>query len=137
MRVFMSPSWVSFAGDDSGCLDEHKCGKWMYFFSDKEFVGNLCKDAIRTSVVSNCKHTNAESGVACFYLNYDDVEAHKKILLYFLEHNLIRRTKTGKLYNISFKLDNQTRAGKYGDKFKSDITLSKFVDLYTGKWLLQ
>ncbi|MFD2334387.1 hypothetical protein ACFSR7_34525 [Cohnella sp. GCM10020058] len=137
MRVFMSPSWISFSGDASASLDEEKCGKWMYFFSDKKFVGNLCEDAIRTNVVSDCKHSNAESGVACFYLNFDDVEAHKKILLYFLEHKLIQRTKTGKLYNISFKLDNQTRAGEYGSEFKSDITLSKFVDLKTGEWLLQ
>lgn len=137
MRVQMSSSWISFLGADFEYLDDTKCGKWMYFFSDNEFVGNLCEDVIRTDVVSACKHSNAESGVACFYLNYDDVEGHKKILLYFLEHNLIQRTKTGKLYNISFKLNNQTRAGEYGAEFKSDITLSKFVDLNTGKWLLQ
>ena len=30
-----------------------------------------------------------------------------------LENGLIRKTKTGKLYNISFKYDSETYAGKY------------------------
>ena len=49
---------------------------------------------------------------------------------------MIRKTKTGKLYNISFKLDNQTRAMEYGDKFKGKITLSDFINLETGEWII-
>ena len=54
---------------------------------------------------------------------------------FFLENKLIRRTKTGRLYNISFKFDEQTRAGEYGSDFKAEIKLEKFVDLDTGEWL--
>lgn len=33
-----------------------------------------------------------------------------------LENGLIRKTKTGKLYNISFKFDTETYAGKYKER---------------------
>lgn len=58
------------------------------------------------------------------------------MISYFIENNLIRRTKTGKLYNISSKYDNQTRAGEYGDDFKGEIKLEKFINLNTGEWLV-
>ena len=49
---------------------------------------------------------------------------------------MIQRTKKGKLYNISFKLDNQTRAGEYGKAFKSSIKLSNFINLDTEECIL-
>ena len=52
----------------------------------------------------------------------------------FLDNNLIKRTKTGRLYNISFKYDDQTRAGEYGNEFKASIKLDDFLDLYTAEW---
>ena len=39
-----------------------------------------------------------------------------------------------KLYDISFKLDNQTMAGKYGSDFTASLKLSQLLDLNTGKW---
>lgn len=47
---------------------------------------------------------------------------------------MIQKTKTGKLYTISFKHDDQTRAGEYGEMFQSEIKLEQFLDLYTGEW---
>jgi len=135
MEIVRNFGWVYYIGDDIQ-LDRNKCGKWMYFFGDKEFVAKICEDAVIMNVVNKSKHSDAETGVACFYLNFDDIDTHKKIIMYFVENNLIRRTKSGRLYNISFKLDSQTLAGEYGDEFKSDIKLSKFVDLDTGEWLL-
>lgn len=42
-----------------------------------------------------------------------------------LENGLIRKTKTGKLYNISFKFDTETYSGKYkGSGFSGKIKLS-------------
>lgn len=76
------------------------------------------------------QHSSFESviengrGVACFYLNLDDVEAHRRVVAFMLEHGLVRKTKSGKLYNIGFKLDDQARAGEYGAGFKARITLS-------------
>lgn len=54
--------------------------------------------------------------------------------MYFLVNNLIQKTKKGRLYNISFKLDKQTQAGEYGNEFHSEIRLSNFIDLETGEW---
>lgn len=51
-----------------------------------------------------------------------------------ISHRLIPRTKTGKLYNISFKLDDQTRANEYGENFKAQLTLDMLVELITGEW---
>ena len=53
-----------------------------------------------------------------------------------MDNNLIRKTKAGKLYNISFKYDNQTRAGEYGTAFTGEIKLEHFVDLQTGKFIV-
>ena len=39
-----------------------------------------------------------------------------------------------RLYNISLQLDDQTRAGEYGEMFQSEIKLEQFLDLYTGEW---
>ena len=67
-------------------------------------------------------------------LECDDMESHKKVIQFFLDNDMIQKTKTGKLYNISFKLDDQTRAGEYGDMIQSEINLEQFLDLYTGEW---
>ena len=61
---------------------------------------------------------------------------HKRIIKYFLDHEMIRRTKTGKLYNISFKLDNQTDAGAYGNDFKAELKLDNLINLNTGEWII-
>ena len=106
----------------------------MYFFNDKTFAASICQKAVKGGVVQEAKHSNAERGVACFYIEYDDVQAHKRVLQFMLENNLIQKTKAGKLFNISFKLDDQTRAGEYGADFKAEIKLADFIDLYTGEW---
>ena len=54
-----------------------------------------------------------------------------------LDNGLIRKTKSGKLYYISFKYDSQTYAGKYkgGGVFAGEIKLADFVDLESGKFV--
>ena len=122
-------------------LEEHKCGKWMYFFSDIAFAENICRKAVLERAVAECKHNApgafAEShrGVICFYLNADDLSSHRRVLAFMLGNKLIRKTKAGKLYNIGFKLDDQTRAGEYGSGFSAEIKLKDFVDLETGVFL--
>lgn len=127
--------WVFYIKDGKVELNANKCGKWMYFFNDKVFVADVCKKAIEEDVVQVDKHSNKKEGVACFYIEYDDINAHKKLLQFMVNNGLIMRTKSGKLYNISFKLDNQTRAKKYGNNFKPKLKLSDFIDLYTGEWI--
>lgn len=136
MEIINLGVWVFYVSEAAKNLDEHKCGKWMYFFDDEEFVAKICKEAVEKGIVVESKHSDAATGVSCFYLECDDLEGHKKVIQYFLDNNLIKKTKAGKLYNISFKLDAQTRAGEYGDDFQSEIKLEKFIDLYTGKWII-
>ena len=133
--------WVFYLEKD-GDFDKEKCGKWMFFFNKDEVekVDEICKKAVEQGVVKECKYSDVinfpkKDGVSCFYLNCDDEEGHKKVITYFLNNNLIPRTKSGKLYNISFKKDTQTRAKEYGDKFSSDIKLEQFIDLNTGEWI--
>lgn len=135
MEIIERFGWVYYVGENYK-FDPNKSGKWMYFFKDKNFTAKVCEDAVKRNIIGESKHTDEETGVACFYLNCDDIETHKKTILYFIENNLIPRTKSGRLYNISFKLNNQTSSGEYGDKFHSEIKLSKFIDLDTEKWLL-
>lgn len=108
------------------------------FFDNKTFVANICAKAVESSVVAESKHTDAKKGVSCFCLNGDDSDGHKKairfFLDFFLDNNLIKRTKSGKLYNISFKFYNQTIAGEYGKDFIAEIRLDQFLDLTTVEW---
>ena len=108
----------------------------MYFFGDRKFIEKVCKEAVEKDIVCEAKHSNAENGVACFYLNIKDIENHKKVIKYFIENNMIKKTKSGRYYNISFKLDKQTRAGQYGDDFVAEIKLDKFINLDTGEWII-
>lgn len=81
--------------------------------------------------------TNKEStGVICFYLNCDDIENHKRVIKFMMDNDLIRKTKTGKFYNNSFKFNNQTRAGEYGNDFEGKLKLDQFIDLTTGKFIV-
>ena len=107
MRIHTNLFWVFYLQDEEVRLDSDKCGKWMYFFNDKTFAASICQKAVKGGVVQEA---------------------------FMLENNLIQKTKAGKLFNISFKLDDQTRAGEYGADFKSEIKLADFIDLYTGEW---
>jgi len=138
MEVLEVGGWKFFVGDDRGFVEE-KVGKWMYFFKDQEgqmFAEDRCREAVEKGIVCEAKCSDSDEGVACFYLNIDDIGRHKRIIQYFLDHDMIRRKKAGKLYNISFKLDDQTRAGAYGDDFKAELKLESLMDLKTGEWLI-
>ena len=135
METIENQSWIYYLDDTKTRFDPHKCGKWMYFFDDVIFAKKICSQAVRNGIVRETKHSNSTSGVCCFYLHYDDKDAHKRVITYFLQNGLIQKTKSGKLYNISFKLDDQTRAGQYGAAFASNIKLSCFVDLETGRFI--
>lgn len=132
--------WCWYFSDKANRLKKHKCGKWMYFFSNQEFAMRMCEKAVTENVCLECKCTDMEAtgekmGVTCFYLNCDDIDNHRRVIQFMIDNNLIRKTKTGKLYNISFKFDDETRAQKYGADFEGTIKLAQFVDLTTGKWI--
>lgn len=134
MKVIRQFGWVYYLSDYGAQLDEHKCGKWMYYFGDVGFAAKVCQEAVENDIVAEAKHSDSPEGVCCFYLNGDDLPAHKRIIQFFLEKSLIQRTKTGRLYNISFKYDDQTRAGQYGKLYYPEIKLDQFIDLTTAEW---
>lgn len=127
--------WIFYLSGKENSLDKHKCGKLMYFFNNEEFAAHICEEAVAKGICVESKHKDAGEGVCCFYLNCDDIEGHKRVISYLIENDLIRKTKSGKLYNISFKLDDQTRAGEYGAEFHSGTKLDQFVNLGTGEFL--
>lgn len=107
----------------------------MYFFYNRDFVDRVCSEAVERKIVNSAKYSNDIKGVACFYINGDDLVAHKRVLNYFFEKHLIPKGKYSKFRDISFKFDSQTLLGKYGKDFHARIRLSDFVDLETGRWL--
>lgn len=130
--------WYWYLSGEEDKLDKHKCGKWMYFFSDQEFAQKICEAAIETGACCACKCTNMEeqmrnTGVICFYINGDDTKNHYRVIDFMLRNDLIRKTKTGKYYNNSFKFDDQTGAGEYGADFEGKIKLDEFINLETGE----
>lgn len=138
MKIKESLAWVHYM-ENHYPFDPRKTGKWMYFFDgldDAKRTAQLCQTAVEEGLVGQAKHSNHIKGVSCFYLNIDDTDAHKKILSFFLENDMVQKTKDDTLYNIGFKLDDQTRAGEYGDDFRPKLTLDHFVNLHTGEWLV-
>lgn len=124
--------------EDTSYLRKYLIGKWMYFFNDKEFVSTICKKAVSEEIVVESKHSDLDEGVACFYININDFDAHKRVLNFFLNNRLIRHTKKETLYNISFKLDSETHSGQYKHlhNFDPSLKLESFIDLQTKQWIL-
>ena len=95
-------SWSYYIDvDRARSLEDHKSGKWMHFFNDISFAAAICRKAVLEGTVAECKHTSASAtndgcGVICFYLNADDLEAHRRTLTFMLKNDLIRRTKAGR-----------------------------------------
>ncbi len=140
MEIYEDETWRFFYMDKGIDLEPDKVGKWMYFYSGpdgREFAEERCIEAVENGIVKQAKVSKTNiKGVACFYLEYDDEDGHEAIIEYLLDYDMVRKTKTGRLYNISFKRDDQTRAGEYGENYKSDIKLENFVDLDTGRWVV-
>lgn len=137
VAVFSFMGWIVYmkpnAHDE---LPEDKCGKWMHFFNNRDFAARMCKEAVEKGIVLEAKHSDDTTGVCCFYLRGDDMEAHKRVLQFLLDNGLIRKTKAGKYYNIAFKYDNQTRSGEYGKEFEAELKLDQFIDLSTGEFIV-
>ena len=132
--------WYWFSSGNTKKLIPEKCGKWMYFFTDQDFAIGICRKAMSFPICYLCKcsvleEQGTKEGVICFYQNGDDINNHKLILAFMYKNGLIKQTKTGRLYDISFKFDYQTRAGEYGADFEGRIKLHQFLDLDTHKWI--
>ena len=142
MRMIRGGGWFWYLSGEEARLDSEKCGKWMYFFTDQEFAKSICEKAIAEGVCFECKCSDLETvgqpnGVTCFYLNGDDIDNHRRVIDFMIRNDLIKKTKSGRYYNNSFKFDSQTLAGEYGADFEGKIKLEKFIDLNTGAWIYE
>ena len=140
MRLIKVPGWHYYVDElNYENLNTDKVGKWMFFYKGAEghkYAEEKCQKAVEQGIVYETKVSdNILEGVSCYYLNLDDMARHKAVIQYFLDNNMISKTKSGKLYNISFKLDKQTMAGDYGVDFKPVLKLEEFINLNTGKWI--
>lgn len=141
-------TWIYYILDDSiKSYNKENVGKWIYFFedSDIDLADNICKKAIQERIVCMAKYTNLKNdlefvsnnnysksgGVCCFYVNLDNVEAHRMVIKFFIDNNLIKRTKIGSFYNIAFiAADNESQKD-----FDSIVGFK--VNQHTGKWILE
>lgn len=140
MKELRIPGWIYFVPDNSiPKYSQDKVGKWMYFYRDEdgfEFTKKMCMKAIEAGVTLESKIAdNKYQGVACFYAEADDLKVQKRIIEFFIQNKMIRKTKAGKFYDISFKLDSQTDANQYGGDYTPELKLSEFINLYTGEWI--
>lgn len=141
MENIVNNSWEYFRA--KATLDPSKVGKWMVFFdflNSREHIKNYCREAVEKGIVYSSKLSNrpnpAGQEVAGFYLEIDDYDSHKKIIEFLMIHSLIRKTKNNeKFYNMSFKLNSQTKNNEYKEGFISKLTLDKLIDLKTGDWI--
>lgn len=137
--------WASIKGYK---LDEDKGGKWMAFLPLDQYSlaadlvdiavdEGICKIA-KCSLPERAQHSRDKTIAIILFGEIDDYHFHKSCTQFMLKYNLIQRTKTGRLYNISFKLNSQTRDGVYGDDYKNEIQLKleHIRSLDTGEWLL-
>lgn len=136
MNIVTNENWIFFSNENSKVLDIFKIGKWMVYFSEsgREYITEMCEKAVSENIVPRAKIA-VIGDVACFYLNIDDIEYHKKCINFMMENNLIRKTKDGRYYNISFKKDTQTLKGEYGVRYIPKLKLEDFINLYTGEWI--
>lgn len=123
-------------------------GKFMTFYKGP-IDGELQKvilEALAEGATPLVKHTNPKTmglnpnpryrdSSTIIWYSSDDKESLQKVVGFLIKNNLIRKTKTGKLYNISFKYDAQTIMGEYGDDFTGVIKLEDLVNLNTGELL--
>lgn len=136
-----SLDWTYY-GEDNQNIEN--VGKWMCFFSadSVSYISLIAQKAIELKIVKRCKHTRFDkykkkTGVLCLYIDGNNKSDHLRVINFMIENNLIRRTKLGKLFNISFKFDFQTKKDEYGKSFKPILKLSDFIDLNTEKGLIK
>jgi hypothetical protein len=138
------PFWIHYKANRPN--EDRIAGKFMTFgikpVDDKTI--SAIEEAVETGIVNYVKHSNTESGhinpnsrdpdsyVICWYSS-DDRGQLQRLAEFLVKKDMIQKTKKDRLYNISFKYDDQTRAGEYGDSFEAKISLSEFIDLDSGE----
>jgi hypothetical protein len=131
---------------DPAFKDTDKIGKFMTFGKGDltNEMQELILKAINKGITPLIKHTDLNmrdlnpkskdgSWVIIWYSN-DEEKSLKRLAKFLIDHGLVAKTKSGRYYNLSFKYDEQTRNGDYGEEFKSSISLGDLINLSTGEF---
>ena len=119
MKITSTEKWVYYTADNYYGFDPKKVGKWMYFYYDVNQADAFCRKAVDNCVTNRAKHSNAASGICGFYVDND----------------LVRRTASGRLFDIAFKYEVADYFGDFGEATLPKLKLSDFVDLDSGEML--
>lgn len=130
MKIFQSDKWVYYSVDNFVAFDNDNFGKWMFFFDNVTYAEQICRLAVQSGVCKRAKHANDAGGICGFYTNADDIATHETILRFMLSNNLIRKTKSGKYFDISFKYEEENP----DNTARTPLKLSDFVDLESGQF---
>ena len=96
-------AWTTYINElEANQFVDEKLGKWLVFFNDIERAKHICKNAVEEKVVAKSQYSNEPKGVACFYLNCDDLNGHKRVISYLIENHLIPKSKNGNFLDIDF-----------------------------------
>ena len=82
MNITTTDDWVFFTNENSKKLDIFKIGKWMVYFSEssRKYITEMCELAVSENIVPEAKIV-VSGDVVCFYLNIDEIEYHKNVLI--------------------------------------------------------
>ena len=111
--------------------DSQKYGKWSVAFRDKHLADQICRDVIECCRIPKSCYTNAECGMCCFFLSYDDLAAQDRIIRYMILNGLIEETVYGRLNNIPFRPVQDDRNNDEAIPY-----LDHFINLYTGEFII-
>lgn len=111
------------------------CGKWIYRFHGRDNAKRICQDIVQKHIVEEAKHTNADVGICCFFINGLDFAAHKRVLQYMMSNGLINKAVDGTIVNVQFSFDEQTRIEQDQRDEHVVLRVSDFVNLQTGRLL--
>ena len=135
--------WVVYANESVPKIAPGRSGKWICFFErgEEETANETAQVAVETGVVSealvpkDCEASKYDSIACCLRIDAADLQAHKRVIRFMLENNLIKKSKTGSYYNNSFKFDKTKGHGK-DEYYTPTIKLADFIDLRTGEFLV-
>jgi len=129
VAIIENPAWIIYYNSEKKNYEDI-VGKFLTFNKKPipERTIGLIKKAIEDGICDEIKHSNTESGyvnphsndqneyVICWYSS-DDKEKLHRLTRFLVDNDLVMKTKVGKLYNISFKYDDQTKNNCYGENF--------------------
>ena len=135
--------WVVYANESAPKIAPGRSGKWICFFErgEEETAHEIAQAAVETGVVSEAlvpsdnESSQYDSVACCLRIDAADLRAHRRVIKFMLENDLIKKARTGSYYNASFKFD-EAKGHARGVYYTPTIKLADFIDLRTGEFLV-